>query len=311
MKSREALEAAIEDMRARYGDWSYDIPLPFALWTRGGLELPHTRLKRLLQAVSDLCAKPLAECRILDLGCLDGMFSIEFALHGAEAVGIEVREANVKKAQFCKEALGLGNLEFYQDDARNISIESYGRFDAIVCSGLLYHLTAADAAGLLETMFAMTTRLLLIDTHIALRPREKTVIDGEVYWGRSFVEHASGAGESEKARALWASADNPSSFWFTRPSLINLVQRAGFSSIYECFAPTHLNFGKPGLETVDRCTFAAIKAEACALKTAPAANTLRERWPEHSLSYGSNPFARHRVARLVRRASARLARRKP
>ena len=55
---------------------------------------------------------------------INGQFSIEFAQQGATTLGIEVREANVKKAIFCKEILNLNKLEFQQEDARNISKET-------------------------------------------------------------------------------------------------------------------------------------------------------------------------------------------
>ncbi len=76
-------------------------------------------------------------------------------------------------------------------------------------------------------------------------------------------------------------------FWFTRPSLVNLCSAAGFSSVYECFVPTHMNFGRPGIEAPDRCTFVALKGDACQLITSPDANHLREEWPENSLSYAA------------------------
>ncbi len=308
MRSRESLEAAIREIKSEYGEWTYDIPLPFGVWTRGCLNIPHTRLKRILQIVSDLCGKPLAECRVLDLGCLDGIFSIEFASQGAQTIGVEIREANIKKAKFCKEILQLDNLEFRQDDVRNISVESYGYFDAIVCSGLLYHLPAADGARLIETMFAMTTKLVLIDTHVALKPMEHIVHDSEAYWGTTYVEHAPGASDKDKAEALWASADNDTSFWYTRPSLINLLEKTGFSSVYECFTPAHLNFRKPGLESKDRCTFVAVKGDICDLNTSPAANGLKEKWPENSLSYHRILVSKHELTKIFYKVFARLKR---
>ncbi|MGC4060457.1 MAG: class I SAM-dependent methyltransferase [Aquabacterium sp.] len=285
MPTQESIQQALQIMRQAFGDWTYDIPLPFGLWTRGGLHVPHTRLKRLVQTVSDLSRKPLSESRVLDLACLDGLFSIEFAKQGAETVGIEIRDANVKKALFCKEAIGLPNLTFAQDDVRNISVERYGRFDAIVCSGILYHLTAEDAADVIKRMASMVDRVVVIDTHVALQAQQQVTLDGQTYCGSLFREHADDATPQQKAGNLWASADNTTSFWFTRPSLINLLNAAGFSSVYECFTPAHLNFGKPGLESRDRCTIVAIKDEACQLITSPAANGVNERWPEQTLGY--------------------------
>jgi hypothetical protein len=286
MKSKESIQSGIDALRQKYGEWTYDIPLPHGVFTKGGLNVPHTRLKRLAQIVHDLCEKPLKDCRILDLACLDGMFSIEFASRGAQTVGIEIREANIKKAIFCKEALQLENLSFIQDDVRNIELESLGAFDAILCSGILYHLTAGDVFKLIQKIFRMCTRLVVIDTHIAFQAEVKVTLDGVDYWGKEFVEHLFDDTAKVKAAKLWAAWDNSTSFWFTRPSLINMLSNAGFSSVYECFIPAHINFGKPGLECRDRCTFVAIKDDLQELVTSPAANTLKEK--DHHLRVPSN-----------------------
>jgi 2-polyprenyl-3-methyl-5-hydroxy-6-metoxy-1,4-benzoquinol methylase len=302
MHNKDQLQSALDKLKQEAGEWAYDIPLPFDIWTRGNLQLPHTRLKRVVQVVSDISNKPLSACKVLDLGCLDGIFSIEFAKHGAKTIGIEVREDNIKKAIFCKDALGLDNLEFRQDDVRNISTESYGVFDAIICSGILYHLPATDAINIINSMYDMVSRVIVIDTHIALNPTEYVEHNGEEYWGTLFQEHSEKSSSEQKAKALWASADNLTSFWFTRPSLVNILTKAGFSSVYECFTPAHINFGRPGLEHQNRCTFVAIKDDKCDIKTSPSANTLHENWPEQSLSYAP----KSKLQMLYRKIMSRL-----
>ena len=285
MHTKESIQSQLAALKSQYGEWTYDIPLPYDIWTRGNRKVPHTRLKRIVQVVSDLSQKQLSESRVLDLGCLDGIFSIEFAKHGASTIGVEIRDANIKKAAFCKDVLGLGNLEFRQDDVRNISLDAYGKFDAIVCSGILYHLPAIDVIKLINTMFEIVDRVVVIDTHIALKPIDHFAYGEHQYWGNEIREHSDDATADEKVKSLWSSIDNPTSFWFTRPSLVNILTNAGFSSVYECFIPAHLNFGKPGLEHRDRCTFVAIKDDICDLITSPVANNLREEWPEDSLAY--------------------------
>ena len=218
MDKNELLEQ-IQNLKQEFGDWTYDIPLSFNVWTRGNLNIPHTRLKRIVQIVSDFVDKPLSKCRILDLGCLDGIFSIEFAQQGAKTIGIEIREANIKKAIFCKEVLNLNNLEFRQEDARNISIESHGMFDAIICSGLLYHLTASDAIELISKMFDMSHKVVVIDTHIALEPITRFLNDNNEYWGVLMAEHGENDSKLIKEHRLWSSWNNNHSFWFTRPSV--------------------------------------------------------------------------------------------
>jgi hypothetical protein len=134
-------------------------------------------------------------------------------------------------------------------------------------------------------MFAMTERIVILDTHVALTGRKKITINGDVYSGENYREHGEEATQAQKSKKSWASWDNSTSFWFTRPSLLNMLMRAGFSSVYEDFIPLHKNYGKPGLECTDRCTFVAIKGKRCSLLTSPTANDLEEKWPENSLSY--------------------------
>jgi len=301
VQNKDAIEQGLDELKRQYGDWSYDIPLPFDIWTRGNLQLPHTRLKRIVQIVNDLSKKPLSESRILDLGCLDGIFSIEFAHHGASTIGVEIREANIKKAIFCQEVLGLSNLEFRQDDVRNITLQSYGKFDAIICSGILYHLPSDDAINLIKTMFEMVTRVVVIDTHVALTPNEHFFYDGHEYWGSIYREHADDATPEMKAKNLWSSADNSTSFWFTRPSLINILGKVGFSSVYECFTP-------PIIGHLDRCTIIAIKDHISELTTSPTANSFQDNWPEYSLTYAPITTAEGNPSPLYRRILSKLKR---
>ncbi|MCW3082648.1 MAG: hypothetical protein JWP12_14 [Bacteroidetes bacterium] len=290
MEKQEILDQ-IESLKKQYGEWSYDIPLPHGIWTKGNLQIPHTRLKRIVQLSKDLVGKPLSECRVLDLGSLDGQFSIEFAMQGAQVLGVEIREASISKAIFCRDVLGLKNLEFRQGDARDISVATHGMFDIIICSGLLYHLTAGDAIALINKMHEMSNKLAIVDTHIALEPIHPYGKDGVSYHGVLQIEHDKKDEQSLKATRLWASWDNPESFWFTRPSLVNIFTKAGFSSVYECFAPAHVNFGKPGIEHKDRCTFVAIKGQKIQMLTSPVATDFKEELPEHSLDYMAAPVS--------------------
>lgn len=285
MGAPENLAEKMAGIVRRHGEWLDDIPLPGGLWTRNKPGVPHTRMRRLVQIISDLAGKPLADCTILDLGCLEGIFSIECALHGARVTGIDARKANIEKARFCQQELGLRNLQFQVADVRDLSPNSHGVFDIVLCSGLLYHLDVPDVFQVIQALHAMTLRFVVFDTHISLRPDTAVTHAGKQYHGHVYREHPAGASAEEIEAKRLASYGNPTSFWFTRPSLMNALSHAGFSSVYECFNPPHLNFGQPGIESRDRCTLVAVKGSRVRLETSPAASELHEDWPEDSLDY--------------------------
>ena len=284
-KEKSVLENELDFVKSQYGEFIYDIPLPEGIWTNGALNIPHTRLKRILQVVSDLSKKPLNKIRVLDLGSLDGQFSLEFAYHQSDVVGVEVRHANVMKSEFCKRTLELRNITFLEEDARNISLEQHGRFDVIICSGLLYHLTATDSIELIKKMYQMTENLLVLDTHISLQPQLEFPYEGSSYFGNLHKEHGEDESQDIKETRILASWDNPHSFWFTRPSLVNILNKTGFTSVYEAFTPAHKNYGNDGFEHEDRCTFVAVKGNEQHLFTSPSANDTNEFFDESQLQY--------------------------
>src|SRR5437588_10601535 len=59
--------------------------------------------------------------RVVDLGCLEGGYTVEFARQGFEARGIEVRESNFEKCQRVKAGTHLPNLTFAHDDVQNLA----------------------------------------------------------------------------------------------------------------------------------------------------------------------------------------------
>jgi SAM-dependent methyltransferase len=304
--TREELERRHAEIVARHGEWTYDIPLPHAFWTRGNEGSPHTRLRRVLQAIDDFVPEPLETRRVLDLACLEGQYSIECALRGASVLGIEAREASLAKANFAKDALGLSRLEFVRDDVRNVSVEKYGEFDVIICSGILYHLDTPDVFHLIQRTYEMARRLVVLDTHVSLNPNVTVEFRGNTYHGERLPErHATPDGAASvssgppSTKELWAGVGNEASFTFSRPSLLNALAAAGFSSVHECLNPPHL--GRRGVEHVNRCTFAAVKGREVELLTSPAANGFREEWPEGALSYAPPGPSRH-----LRRLRARL-----
>jgi SAM-dependent methyltransferase len=233
------------------------------------------KLRRIIQMISDIAGEPLEKLRILDLACLEGLYAIELARHGSRVVGIEGREANIEKARFAKDVLSLENLEFFQDDVRNLSREKYGQFDVVLCLGILYHLDVPNVFSFIEKIAEVCQRFAIIGTHVSIRAKTFSRYNGRKYWGKRLIEHSTSSTPEERAKSLWGSLDNLRSFWFTRPSLYNLLFHVGFTSVYECHNP-------PELEKLhDRITLLAIKGRRRTLISAPLVSVLPEDgWPE-------------------------------
>ncbi len=232
-----------------------------------------SRIRRVVQMIADFSRQPFENLRILDLGVLEGAFAIELARRGATVVGIEGREANIVKAQFAKEALSLKNVDFILDDVRNVAEKTYGRFDVILCLGILYHLNAPDVFRFLEQVAEMCDQFVIIDTELLAIPETSQVYKGKAYWGANREDHQPAATQEEKLKNLCMSLDNVRSFIFTRFSLFNFLQQIGFSSVYECAIPPVLGHGV-------RATFLAVKGQQVGLLTSPVTDQVTEEYSE-------------------------------
>src|SRR5690349_10117070 len=126
----------------------------------------HPVLLSARRLLSVLFPGPKSGIRLVDLGCLEGGFSVEFARMGFDVLGIEVREANFAACSFVKQRVNLPNLSFVRDDAWNMA--KYGPFDIVFCCGVFYHFdrpveflrlisSCATKAAIIQTFFATET----------------------------------------------------------------------------------------------------------------------------------------------------------
>ena len=254
------MSAPLESFVADHGEWTaMAIKLPDGSYTRPAAV--DYRLRRLVQVASDAVGKPLSQCRVLDLACLEGHYAIEFAVQGSTALGTEGRAASVAKCNFVRDQYGFDRLSFVQHDVRDVTVESFGRFDIVICSGLLYHLEAKPVVDLLHRLHDVCSGILLLDTFVSLYGRTALDVGGTQLRGHHYHEHNPG---TDKSRLLWASLDNDSSFWLTEPSLVNVLTDAGFTSVMNVLAPTMPNL------CVDRRTYLAFAGKPAAILTSDA-----------------------------------------
>jgi len=261
----EVIESRKREIVERFGPWTaHNILLDGDVYTiTNGIAGDEVKLRRVLQIVSDLSPRPLENLRVLDLACLEGMYAVELARHGAEVVGIEGREANIEKARFAKDVLGLEKLQFVQDDVRNLSQDKYGEFDVVLCLGILYHLDMPDVLTFLQRIGDVCRGFAVIDTHVSAVRERSHAYGGRDYWGRAFKEHEASSTSADRAKQLWASLDNPESFWLTRSSLYNALSHVGFTSVHECRVPAE------AVKPTGRVTLVAMKGRRQELLSSP------------------------------------------
>jgi SAM-dependent methyltransferase len=271
----------------KFGPWTAsNIHLGDHFYTIGEhIQGDEIKLRRVLQVVSDTVTKPLESTRVLDLACAEGIYSIEFARHGASVLGIEGRQAHIEKALFAKDALSVKNVDFVQDDVRNLSKDKYGSFDVVLCLGILYHLDVPDVFHFIERIAEVCDDIAVIDTRIAFGPTVSFVYGETAYWGNRISEHKRSDAPEEKIKKYWASLDNVTSFHLSRTSLYCMLGRVGFTSVYECYIPPEP--AKP----IDRITLLAIKGKRQRILGSP----LMEKYPVNN---APEEFTFHKIEKL-------------
>jgi SAM-dependent methyltransferase len=174
--------------------------------------------------------------RVIDLGCREGGFAVEFARAGYEVLGLEARQSNVDRCHIVEDSLQIPHLTFVRDDARNI--RHYGEFDICFNSGLLYHLD--EPVRHLADCSAITKRLLILNTHYstdaptpAFDLSEQTEHEGvRGRWYRDLDPSTTLAAMEENRGASWGNAN---SFWVEKHHLMAVIRAVGFDLVLEQF----------------------------------------------------------------------------
>jgi len=174
---------------------------------------------------------------LVDLGCLNGKFTLEFAKMGFRSIGFEIRKQNYNECLENQKKSGLNNLKFINDSIVNIN--NYDDFDICHCSGLLYHLD--KPVDFIQKISSKTNKLLILQTHFSVDNKNYSGTHGlsdiqlnEGVPGRWYREPPP-KDESE----LWASWENNKSFWIQREHLISLIKNNGFDMVFEQFDGFH------------------------------------------------------------------------
>jgi Methyltransferase domain len=157
---------------------------------------------------------------ILELGALEGAHTFILAnRQGVKRVlALEGRELNLRKARFVQELLHVSNAEFAQANLEDADLAAFGRFDAVFCSGLMYHLP--EPWKLISQLPALAPNLF-IWTHYEADANAE-IVSGDL---RGKIHGEGGAADPLSGMSATAT-------WLTLESLTTALTRSGYSSVH-------------------------------------------------------------------------------
>jgi 2-polyprenyl-3-methyl-5-hydroxy-6-metoxy-1,4-benzoquinol methylase len=248
-KGVEWTQEKILEVRDFLSPWNHNIALPYGVYT-AMCDAYYPAHQEIMRVVRERLGRNFSGRRILDLGCLEGYFSIECALKGAQVLGIDGKLLNVRKCEFVRSVLRVERATFILGDAMNVTHESVGRFDAVLALGLLYHLE--DPYTFLHNVATLCDGFAVIDTHVALDDQPESIKEGwrpelsemraftfggRSYEGRLFREFPTGTSQDAKDLSPTASLENELSVWLTEDSLVRMLHDVGFSGTEKVVYP--------------------------------------------------------------------------
>jgi len=241
----------------------------------GGPDVPQAgaanavKVRRVMQVTADLAGAPFEELEILDLGCGEGVYAIEAALHGATVRAIDVRHERLDQGRAVAERHGLDRLTFEVADLRRID-PAAATYDVVFALGILYHFDAPEVFDVLARLRGLARRFVVIDTFLTTQPTVALDHAGWTYDAERVREHEDDDPPDVRRARLLRSIDSTHAVRFTHRSLVDALAHAGFTSAGECFVP--FEPGKPD----DRRTFVAFAGQPMTLATYPWINGMTD-----------------------------------
>jgi trans-aconitate methyltransferase len=156
---------------------------------------------------------------VLELGSLEGAQTFIMARRpGVErVVALEGREMNLRKARFVQGLLQLRNVEFAQANLESTDLAAFGKFDAIFCCGLLYHLP--EPWRLIEQTAPLAPKLFIWTQYAAEHEAHDV---GRGLRGKIHTE----GGADEPLSGMSATAT-----WLTLDSLREVLRTSGYTNV--------------------------------------------------------------------------------
>jgi SAM-dependent methyltransferase len=171
------------------------------------------RLSYLLDPLVAQCGGSLSGLRVLDLACNAGFWSLAVLRRGADFVlGVDARKMHLEQAAlvFGVEGIDSSRYRFVEADLMTSDWGAWGRFDVVLCLGLLYHVNRP--VELFARIASTGARHVLVDTALSQLP------------GASLELHYESSADPRNAIA------SGFTFWPTRAAVAALASDHGYDA---------------------------------------------------------------------------------
>jgi 2-polyprenyl-3-methyl-5-hydroxy-6-metoxy-1,4-benzoquinol methylase len=101
--------------------------------------------------------------RVLDVGCAEGLISMEIARQVKYVDSIELRMERVEAARKLAENRGIDNIRFGQGSAADLQLQAES-YDSVLFLGVFHHLSKEDKLPSLMKLMMATRRQLVMRT---------------------------------------------------------------------------------------------------------------------------------------------------
>jgi hypothetical protein len=223
------------------GEWISRLPPPFHELRAGSL--PVFDDPRIAWAIERLGG--VTATRILELGPLEGGHSYMLDRAGArEVLSIEGNRRAFLKCLVIRDIVGMPAVRFAHGDFVTYLRSSQERWDTIIASGVLYHMTdpielIARAAGACSALFLWSH---YVDegrpTANPLYPGRRAVVEARTYDGFSYAAYRHDY-RMALARPDFCGGPRRHSCWLTRTTILAALSHFGFTSIETAHEEPH------------------------------------------------------------------------
>ena len=209
----------------------------------------------------------------VDVGCGLGHFSAFLRDMGFDVLALDGRQENVNEAR-----RRSPDLKFRVVNAEDTEIQALGKFDVVLCLGLLYHLENPFAA--VRNLFAMTGKVAILEGMCVPGDEPIFAVREESPWEDQGLRHV----------ALYPSENG----------LIKLLYRSGFSHVYRLRTrPALREYGNTAARMQVRTMLVAAPGELSVETLVPAAEPYTDPDP-WTIRHGPTALVRRTLRPLVR-----------